>query len=371
MEDCQQQQQQQNKNYYEGAITSSATGNQQQQLSATTTRVLTDEKGHSIKIRIASPPPQRQSQLAKLHQKQQQQQQQLIQQQQQFQHRDSVASDSPLMFDHEQALLANNERRFSENNTTFDEQEETQQGHSLEVSKSQRTIGLSSNKQKKKANQRPQSSMARYNNDDNYWNLAEGAEQERDNSSTRPRHFSSGDKGGTIGGDIRCAGAKGNQKETPIRSSSISARAKEDFAGNKWVEFEEEGSKRMESDENDYDDDDNDDDDEVEGVFKSSGHKSLVLIDDATGNCAPSGGGGGDAVAKQKQKQQQQQQRLKSKQRRRHSHAYLVAGGFKEAASNSSSRESEVYVFFQALSGFNCFHKFFSLFKISFLFLLL
>lgn len=33
-----------------------------------TTRVLTDENGHSIKVRIASPPPQRQAQLAKLHQ---------------------------------------------------------------------------------------------------------------------------------------------------------------------------------------------------------------------------------------------------------------------------------------------------------------
>lgn len=39
-----------------------------------TTHVLTDEKGHSIKIRIASPPPQRQSQLAKLHKQHQQQQ---------------------------------------------------------------------------------------------------------------------------------------------------------------------------------------------------------------------------------------------------------------------------------------------------------
>jgi len=29
-----------------------------------TTRVLTDEKGHSIKIRLASPPPRRQRQLA-------------------------------------------------------------------------------------------------------------------------------------------------------------------------------------------------------------------------------------------------------------------------------------------------------------------
>lgn len=32
-----------------------------------TTHVLTDENGHSIKIRVASPPPQRQAQLAKLH----------------------------------------------------------------------------------------------------------------------------------------------------------------------------------------------------------------------------------------------------------------------------------------------------------------
>lgn len=32
---------------------------------ACTTRVLTDEKGHSIKIRIASPPPRRQRQLAR------------------------------------------------------------------------------------------------------------------------------------------------------------------------------------------------------------------------------------------------------------------------------------------------------------------
>lgn len=57
-----------------------------------TTRVLTDEKGHSIKIRIASPPPQR-------HQVARQQQQY---QQQQQQHRESVislgqGSDSPLM----------------------------------------------------------------------------------------------------------------------------------------------------------------------------------------------------------------------------------------------------------------------------------
>lgn len=43
------------------------------QVSQVTTRVLTDEKGHSIKIRIASPPPQRQSQLMKLHQQRQQQ----------------------------------------------------------------------------------------------------------------------------------------------------------------------------------------------------------------------------------------------------------------------------------------------------------
>lgn len=62
--------------------------------SPVTTRVLTDEKGHSIKIRIASPPPQRQSQLVKLHKRQQDQMQE---QQQQQQHRDSVASDSPLI----------------------------------------------------------------------------------------------------------------------------------------------------------------------------------------------------------------------------------------------------------------------------------
>lgn len=43
-------------------------------LTPATTRVLTDEKGHSIKIRVASPPPQRQAQLAKLHQQQQLQQ---------------------------------------------------------------------------------------------------------------------------------------------------------------------------------------------------------------------------------------------------------------------------------------------------------
>lgn len=47
-----------------------------------TTRVLTDEKGHSIKIRLASPPPQRQAALAKIHQKAREQQ---LQQQQQLQ----------------------------------------------------------------------------------------------------------------------------------------------------------------------------------------------------------------------------------------------------------------------------------------------
>lgn len=46
-----------------------------------TTRVLTDEKGHSIKIRLASPPPQRQAALAKLHEKARHQQQQQQQQQ--------------------------------------------------------------------------------------------------------------------------------------------------------------------------------------------------------------------------------------------------------------------------------------------------
>lgn len=75
-----------------------ATGGHHQTTTAsqqTTTHVLTDEKGHSIKIRIASPPPQRQSQLAKLHKKQQQQAVA-----RHFEHRDSLmslSSESPLM----------------------------------------------------------------------------------------------------------------------------------------------------------------------------------------------------------------------------------------------------------------------------------
>lgn len=75
-----------------------------------TTRVLTDENGHSIKIRVASPPPQRQAQLAKLHLIKQQQlvsQQHDDNQQRHQNQRDSVvslSSDSPLLCDDEQLL---------------------------------------------------------------------------------------------------------------------------------------------------------------------------------------------------------------------------------------------------------------------------
>jgi hypothetical protein len=67
-----------------------------------TTRILTDENGHSIKIRIASPPPQRHDQLARLHLQQQQQQQQRLdddhhQRMASDGHRDSLASDCPLI----------------------------------------------------------------------------------------------------------------------------------------------------------------------------------------------------------------------------------------------------------------------------------
>lgn len=80
---------------------------------ASTTRVLTDEKGHSIKIRIASPPPQRSSRsddptgggAKHLMQKfrdpsnvrQQSQQQVMVAGRRQQQHRDSLASDCPLI----------------------------------------------------------------------------------------------------------------------------------------------------------------------------------------------------------------------------------------------------------------------------------
>lgn len=91
-----------------------------------TTRVLTDENGHSIKIRVASPPPQRQAQLAKLHKLALQQQQgravkQQVaeeelrkeehqqQQQQRAGQRASVVSqhsDSPLMWEDEQRQVS-------------------------------------------------------------------------------------------------------------------------------------------------------------------------------------------------------------------------------------------------------------------------
>lgn len=66
-----------------------------------TTRVLTDEKGHSIKIRIASPPPQRQGQLIKLHQQQQrkeERQRQMLEAADALSHRrDNLVSDCPFI----------------------------------------------------------------------------------------------------------------------------------------------------------------------------------------------------------------------------------------------------------------------------------